>query len=45
MTNYFSHLTNYAINKQNDKFTVDEKNVNSGHKRLVTSLFKNEDYK
>lgn len=45
INNYFSHLTNYAINKQSEKFKVDVENSNDGHKRLISSAFKNEDYK
>lgn len=45
INNYFSHLTNYAINKQSEKFKVDVDNSNNGHKRLISSVFKNEEYK
>lgn len=41
MDNLYSHLTNYAINKDNANFKVDDNNKNEGHKRLVTSVFKN----
>jgi tRNA A37 threonylcarbamoyltransferase TsaD len=44
LDNYFSHLTNYAINKLNNNFKVDDNNQNEGHKRLITSVFKNEEY-
>lgn len=37
----YSHLTNYAINKDNANFKVDDNNKNEGHKRLITSVFKN----
>lgn len=44
------HLTNYAINKENDKFVYlftydrisfneDEENMNIGHKRSLSSVF------
>jgi tubulin polyglutamylase TTLL6/13 len=44
LDNLYSHLTNYAINKANTNFKVDDLNLNEGHKRLITSVFKNEEY-
>ena len=41
LDNFFSHLTNYAINKQHKEFKVDEENTNDGHKRLISAVFKN----
>lgn len=42
MENMFMHLTNYAINKQSDHFekNKNEEEMDSGHKRSVTSIFK-----
>lgn len=42
MDNLFMHLTNYAINKQNDNFEAndDEGKDDCGHKRSVTSVLK-----
>ena len=37
--NPFIHLTNYAINKDNENFTADEKGE-SGHKRSLGSVYK-----
>ena len=39
----FMHLTNYAINKKNPKYVYNSssKNMNIGHKRSMTSVFKN----
>ena len=36
------HLTNYAINKESDKFIFneDENDMSVGHKRSITSVFK-----
>lgn len=36
------HLTNYAINKKNPKyiFNTSVNNMNSGHKRTLTSIYK-----
>ena len=36
------HLTNYAINKESDKFIFneDEADMSIGHKRSITSVFK-----
>lgn len=38
----YIHLTNYAINKKNPKFIYNTsvKNMNVGHKRSLTSIFK-----
>lgn len=36
--NPFIHLTNYAINKDNENFTADEKGE-TGHKRSLQSVF------
>lgn len=36
--NPFIHLTNYAINKDNENFTSDEKGE-TGHKRSLESIF------
>ena len=35
------HLTNYAINKESEKFVFneDEDDMNIGHKRSLTSIF------
>lgn len=35
------HLTNYAINKNSEKFVFneDDTNMNVGHKRSLTSIF------
>lgn len=40
MTNMCMHLTNYAINKDNPNFLFnsDEKNMDVGHKRSLTSV-------
>jgi hypothetical protein len=40
MKNAFTHLTNYAINKDNCKFTSDEKDFNTGHKRSLKAVLK-----
>lgn len=40
--NLFQHLTNYAINKNHENFTVDEENFATGHKRLLSTLFTEE---
>ena len=39
----FMHLTNYAINKKNPKYVYNSsaKNMGTGHKRSMTSVFKN----
>ncbi len=37
--NPFIHLTNYAINKDNENFTADERGE-TGHKRSLQSIFK-----
>ena len=36
------HLTNYAINKESDKFIFneDENDMNIGHKRSLEAVFK-----
>jgi len=36
------HLTNYAINKKNPKyvFNTDKNNMDKGHKRTLTSVYK-----
>lgn len=36
------HLTNYAINKESDKFIFNEdsNDMSIGHKRSITSVFK-----
>ena len=39
--NRFSHLTNYAINKQHENFNIEEEGSAINHKRLITSVFKN----
>lgn len=37
------HLTNYAVNKKNPKyiFNTSVNNMNTGHKRTLTSVYKN----
>jgi len=42
MKNLFQHLTNYAINKNNDNFQFndDEDNDDVGHKRSFTGVLK-----
>lgn len=37
------HLTNYAINKKNPKYVFNTSihNMHTGHKRTLTSVFKN----
>ena len=42
LTNLFMHLTNYAINKENPDFqqNVDAEMDNVGHKRSLTTIFK-----
>jgi len=37
--NPFIHLTNYAINKDNENFVADEKGE-SGHKRSLGAVFR-----
>lgn len=39
MGDLFTHLTNYAINKNNGNFVVDDVDFGKGHKRLLSSLF------
>ena len=40
LQNMFMHLTNYAINKQNDEFKQNDGNDNeTGHKRLMSWVF------
>ncbi len=36
------HLTNYAINKESDKFIFneDDKDMSVGHKRSISAVFK-----
>ena len=34
------HLTNFAINKQNEEFTHGETSENEGHKRSLVSILK-----
>ena len=42
MKDTFIHLTNYAINKNNKKFIFnnDWNNMDKGHKRSITSVYK-----
>jgi tubulin polyglutamylase TTLL6/13 len=42
MKDAFIHLTNYAINKCNKKFVFNtsDQNMNTGHKRSLTSVYK-----
>lgn len=42
MKDTFVHLTNYAINKNNKKFVFnnDENNMDKGHKRSITSVYR-----
>lgn len=39
MGDLFTHLTNYAINKNHEGFVVDDEDFGKGHKRLLSSLF------
>lgn len=41
LDNVCMHLTNYAINKDNENFVFneDEKDMSKGHKRSLTSVF------
>jgi len=38
--NTYIHLTNYAINKNNENFIFDEENSDKGHKRTLKSFWK-----
>jgi len=42
MKDTFVHLTNYAINKNNKNFVfnTDENNMDKGHKRSITSVYR-----
>lgn len=42
MKDVHMHLTNYAINKNNKKFIFNnsEKDMNKGHKRSLTAIYK-----
>lgn len=40
INNRFMHLTNYAVNKLNDKFVQNEGNNNNSHKRSLSSILK-----
>ena len=42
MKENYVHLTNYAINKNNKKFVFnkDEAQMDKGHKRSITSVYK-----
>lgn len=38
--NTFIHLTNYAINKNNENFTFNDEGMDKGHKRTLKSFWK-----
>jgi tubulin polyglutamylase TTLL6/13 len=42
LDNFFMHLTNYAINKNSENFIFNESvnDMNVGHKRSLTSIYK-----
>jgi tubulin polyglutamylase TTLL6/13 len=42
LSNLMMHLTNYAINKESEDFVANEHegNMDVGHKRSLTSIFK-----
>jgi len=39
LNNHWMHLTNYAINRKNKKFTVFDERDDCGHKRSLSSVF------